>query len=847
MAISTEVYASLNILYASQAPSASDISLWQTDPSLTSLTWEETVLVFANSAAAQQTYPLLAAPGAATDATRRQYVLEVFNNAYGLEEADLNVDEINYWVEWLSLTNPDGTPADSDGNGIPNILDFPIVLNQYQPAAIQQALLNRAEVALDFAAQFQLQGISSFTEEDYNTSWSILETVDASEASVTEALAANLLAAAQAGGAGNSVALTASQDDLTSNLFLAAPVNNFGQINQTLNSGDKLTGSGTNPTLTVLWTDVSFVGQSVLPTFTDVETLNVTNTGNGGLTILGASVTGLKNVNVADSISNFSLTDTQTAVEKVSLSRTASATTITIANAALAGDEDAVTLTLNEATGPLTLNPVSGTDGYEQLAIATEGLASVVALTAVGIEEVTITGDQDLTLTNALANTATKLDASEFEGDLSVISGTGTIDFTGGLGDDTFTVNGFTSADILDGGEGTNTLRVTAANAEGITTEDDNITNIQTLALADLDPTAINNGIGTAGATLRADLIGDEITTVNLEEGTAGAYTIRFNAGNNTLTTFANTGALNVQAEGTATTDALTLNIDGTAVPVNIDITVASLTLNNVDRPIEQLTINSNNAATSHTITGAVTLPDTTGVTNAITITGNSTLNIGGAVTADEIDASDMTNGAALVMNQGTPSTIAISITGSEGNDRLVGSGLRDSISGAGGNDTIVGGAGTDQLTGGGGIDTFFQAFADSAARSAISGAAADPFTAARTITFAPVGTSAVPNVDIIREFTGGANGDQLDLNFAAAAISGIGTASNALAANTNYFLSGNLTLSTGVFTITSDGGGADTLIIQGNGGADFFGGANASSIVLVGFNSNNLVGANII
>lgn len=834
MAISTEVYASLNILYASQAPSASDISLWQTNPSLTSLTWEETVLVFANSAAAQQTYPLLAAPGAATDATRRQYVLEVFNNAYGLEEADLNVDEINYWVEWLSLTNPDGTPADSDGNGIPNILDFPIVLNQYQPPEIQQALLNRAEVALDFAAQFQLEGISNFTEEDYNTSWSILETVTAEEASVTAAKAANLVAAAEAGGAGNSVALTAGQDDFTANLFLAAPVNNFGQVNQTLNSGDKLTGSGTNPTLTVLWTDVSFFGQSVLPTFTDVETLNVTNTGNAGLTILGASVTGLKNVNVADSISNFSLTDTQTAVEKVSLSRTASATTITIANAALAGDEDAVTLTLNEATGPLTLNPVSGTDGYEQLAIATEGLASAVFLTAVGIEEVTITGDQNLTLTNALANTATKLDASEFEGDLSVISGTGTIDFTGGLGDDTFTVNGFTSADIVDGGEGTNTLEVTAANAEGITAENDNITNIQTLALT--TP-------GTGNATLLADLIGDEITTVELEAGTVAAYTIRFNAGDNTLTTFANTGALDVQAEGTATTDALTLNIDG-AEANNLNLT--SLRLNNVDRPSEQLTINSTDAPAGHTI-GAVTLPDTNGVNNAITITGNSTLTIGGAVTADEIDASDMTNGAALVMNQGTPSTIAISITGSEGNDRLVGSGLRDSISGAGGNDTIVGGAGTDQLTGGGGIDTFFQAFADSAAQSAISGAAADTFTANGTITFAPVGTSAVPNVDIIRGFVGGANSDQLDLNFAAAAVTGIGVANNNLAANTNYFLSGNFTLGTGVFTITSDGGGADTLIIQGNGGANFFGGANASSIVLLGLNSNNLVAANII
>lgn len=836
MAISPEVYASLNILYASQAPSASDISLWQTNPSLTSLTWEETVLVFATSTAAQQTYPFLAAPGAATDATRRQYVLEVFNNAYGLQEADLDPAEIDYWVEWLSLTNPDGSPADSDGNGIPNILDFPIVLNQYQPPEIQQALLNRAEVALDFASQFQLQGVPTFTEEDYNTSWAILETVSADPATVDAALAANLAAAAAAGGAGNSVALTAQQDTLTANLFLAAPVNNFGQINQTLNSGDELTGSGTNPTLTVLWTGEL---ESVLPTITDVETLNVTNTGLGALTILGAGVTGLANINVADSIRDFSLTNTQTAVETVSLSRTNTDTTITIANAALAGDEDAVALTLNEAgtaadNAILELNPVSGDDGYEQLAIATEGLASTVLLTAVGIEEVTITGDQDLTLTNALANTATSLDASAFEGNLSVISGTGNIDFTGGLGDDIFTVQAFTGADIVDGGEGTNTLRVTAANAEGIAAEDDNITNIQTLALT----TA-----GTAGATLRADLIGNQITTVTLEQGTAAApYIVRFNAGDNTLTTLDNTGPLNVQAEGTATTDALTLNIDGAGA---VDINMAALVLSNVDRPIEQLTINSTDAATAHTIAGAVTLPATVGVDNGITITGNSTLNIGGAVTADEIDASRMTDGAALLMNPGTPSVIAISITGSEGNDRLVGSAARDSISGAGGDDVIVGGLGTDQLTGGDGRDTFVQTPGDSAVASATNGAAGTAFTAAQTITFAPVGASTVPNVDIIRGFTGGVNGDILDLAAPTAAISGITVANNALVAGTNYFLSGNFTTATGVFTITSDGGGADTLIIQGAGGANFA--ANASSIVLIGFNSNALVGANII
>jgi len=376
MAISTEVYASLNILYASQAPSASDISLWQTDPSLTSLTWEETVLVFANSAAAQQTYPLLAAPGAATDATRRQYVLEVFNNAYGLEEADLNVDEINYWVEWLSLTNPDGTPADSDGNPIPNILDFPIVLNQYQPAAIQQALLNRAEVALDFAAQFQLQGISSFTEEDYNTSWSILETVDASEASVTAAKDLNILAAQAAAGVGNSAILTADVDNLTANSFLAPTVNNFGQFNVTFNSGDNLTGSGTNPTLTVLNTGVDTLNTGpVLPTMKGIETLNVVNTGDP-LIVLGANVVDVKNVDLSDSTDDLFLSNFQTAVEEVSVSRSGLildlTLDITIAGESLAGSEDMVAVTLNQVgsfspnTGApnsllfLGLNPVSG-------------------------------------------------------------------------------------------------------------------------------------------------------------------------------------------------------------------------------------------------------------------------------------------------------------------------------------------------------------------------------------------------------------------------------------------------------------------------------------------------------
>ncbi|MBC1196250.1 hemolysin [Microcystis aeruginosa BLCCF158] len=731
MAISPEVYASLNILYATQAPSASDISLWQTDPSLTSLTWEETVLVFANSDAAKETYPLLAAPGAATDATRKQYVLEVFNNAYGLQEADLDPAEIDYWVEWLSLTNPDGTPADSDGNGIPNILDFPIVLNQYQPPEIQQALVNRAEVALDFAAQFQLQGITSFTEEDYNTSWSILETVDASEASVTAALDLNILAAQAAAGVGNSEILTAGVDILTANSFLAPTVNNFGQFNSTFNSGDNLTGSGTNPTLTVLNTGGDTLNTGpVLPTMKGIETLKVVNTGNP-LIVLGANVVDVKNVDLSDSTGDLFLDNFQTAVEEVSVSRSGLildlTLDITIAGAALAGSEDTVAVTLNQvgSYSPVTgapnsflflgLNPVSGNNGYEKISIESKGLANAVGkLNATGSQEITITGDQDLLIDDALPNTAVKLEASAFEGDLDVTAGNGTVDFVGGKGDDTFRFLGgtFTATDKVDGGEGANTLVVAAVDAETITAADANIQNVQTLTLS--------TG-GTPFDILRADLIGDKITTVNLTAFTLFDYTIRFAAGANSVNVFEDTslfGTLNVEANGGGNNDSLTFTIDGDdpTTPLLIDkgnIAVGDLNLNNTNTPnrsIEQLNLVVNNSgAGTHTI-GAITLPQAAGVVETITITGNSSLTINGAVAAEKLDASGLTEATqgttGLTMTVASVSDVGINLTGSTFDDFLIGSDKNDFISGGAGNDTITGGAGADEIKLGDGFDT---------------------------------------------------------------------------------------------------------------------------------------------
>jgi hypothetical protein len=338
----------------------------------------------------------------------------------------------------------------------------------------------------------------------------------------------------------------------------------------------------------------------------------------------------------------------------------------------------------------------------------------VAVLGATGSKEITITGDQDLLIAAALPNTATILDASAFEGNLDVTAGNGTVDFKGGKGNDTFgfLLGTFTATDKVEGGEGANTLTVAAADAETITAADANITNIQTLSLSTK---------ATADKTLRADLIGDEITTVNLLKGTVGNYTIRFAEGANSVNAFAGTPAaatLNVQANDGGNNDSLTFTIDGDnpATPLQTEkanIVIGKLNLNNTDTPnrsIEQLDLIVNNSgAGNHTI-GAITLPQAAGVVETITITGNSSLTIAGAVKAEKLDASGLTEATdgtkGLTMTAQSVSDVGINITGSDFDDALIGSVKNDFIAGGTGKDTITGSGGADQIKLGDGFDT---------------------------------------------------------------------------------------------------------------------------------------------
>jgi len=601
----------------------------------------------------------------------------------------------------------------------------------------------------------------------HNAGWASISTVTDDPDTVTTAEASIDEFVATTGSVGNSFVLTPDVDILSGNQFLAPPVaGQAGGVLNTFTSGDQLTGTGTNPTLTILWQKDTANINTVQPTLLkDISTLNATLVDNE-LTVLSTFVTGLKTVNINDTSGDGDLTMTnlQSALETISINRSLSGSdaTFTIADAALAGTEDALAIKLNQVVpgaAPnfntvLKVSNLSKTGGYEKVSVNSAGFDNTIEIGGVlGLKSLTITGDKALTLAGAtsLDKTVTLVDANTFDADLTVtnVTPTGDLEFKGGLKVDTFTLNaatgnhtlsggagednltvggdntvkvsggddddritfidGFTKTDIIAGDAGVNTLAFgTSADAEAITAEDANITGIQTLALT---------APGTATKTLRADFFGNDVNTVTLEGGTAGAYTIRYNTGENTLNIWNKTGVLSLATNGTATTDKVTVNLvgdPGDAGATN-DIKIGGIKLNPVDGTTklftESLVIDSSDAATVHTITGGITFNEEPTVTETVTVTGNSGLTVNGAIVADTVDASALTGTTGLTMqtkigNAANGATVLGSLTGV---NKLQGSIFNDQITAGGAGDVLTGNAGADTLTGGAGVDTFVQ------------------------------------------------------------------------------------------------------------------------------------------
>ena len=478
-----------------------------------------------------------------------------------------------------------------------------------------------------------------------------------------------------------------------------------------------------------------------------------------------------------------------------------------VANAGVAGT---VVASMTDATGTADVANVSVTataaktiaaltlTGFEVLNFDTQdsqttasGLQHVVsALTDADATTINVAGDAGLDLTF----TGTKVTSFDASGVTK-----GAVDWTSGA---------LAAAATVKGGAGANTIDLSASSKAMNYTGGAAVDTITTGAGADTIVAGAGNDVidaGNGANTVHGDAGNDDITT-----GT-GADTIEGGAGNDTIDAGNGTNTIN----GGDGNDGIT---GGSGVDtVDGGAGTDTFTLDNTEQ------------AGSGDVDGAVINLSDTALTQSgvFALTGKYLSTVNPSVAA----------GTATYLYSNESSTNADVVDTIAGIENVVGTDEVDYIVGSADANKITGGAGNDVMTGGAGVDTFVQAAAASTVLSAETVTEA-AVAAAETITFGN-------GVDVITDFTAGNGGDILDAQFAGLPTSALGTDQTANTSGTMYFLSGTFVSSTGVFTIAADGAGADTLIFEGDAGADLS--AVDDAIVLVGVDSDDLVAANVI
>jgi hypothetical protein len=590
------------------------------------------------------------------------------------------------------------------------------------------------------------------------------------------------------------------------------------------------------------------------------DTLNVEL--SGGVTITPASLAGVEVINIsalaANSFLNASNSDALTTVGFNNLSAGAqvsnvqtllsdvdatnnngNSVTLTYLNTAAAGTADVLDVDLNNFTSAaLSISAAGGAGGYETITVSSLGSANTISTLTVDAEttKMSIDGAQNLTITNAIAQNVLTFDASGATGKVDIETGDADdiVTFTGGSGNDTFDIAGavgaLTTADVLDGGAGSDTLKVGEEDIDDLTalTAFSKITNFETLQIE----TAID-----ASASVRLDRIQAGLTNVDVEVATAGAATFGSEmTGLNIEFKINPVGAITIDhTSGTSITDSITIDLDyGAAATLGGVLTVTDY---------ETVTI----AIPDGTITsgGAVTLTPTVGASSTLAITGDSSLTMAAthAITADVIDASGMVmaaiTSAGLVMSTATVAASGANITGSNGADTLMGSTAADIIIGGTGADIVNGAAGADRITLGAGDDVVrITSIGTSDTVTDFSiGTSSDPtdqieFSESGIGTQLTTGNGTDVTAATAIDFASGANGDALSLTVTDSIIK----VTNTSGINSNADLVYNVTLTANSGT---DGDGMLVLWYDADDGA-----AVVSIVVDTDSDADNIINA---
>jgi len=330
-----------------------------------------------------------------------------------------------------------------------------------------------------------------------------------------------------------------------------------------------------------------------------------------------------------------------------------------------------------------------------------------------------------------------------------------------------------------------------------------------------------------------------------------------------TVTTLHNTAS--------GSTASITRLVDGTANALTIvaqDTTTGSegatafttvtanneetITLTSGSNALETLTVTTLAASdlTTVVMTGTADVVVTNAVTGGTAVASVNATGLSGAATFDATNSTvavTMTAGAGGSTFTGGAS--ADTITGGAGVDVLTGGTGNDVINGGGGADTTIdGGVGADTLTGGAGDDNFVATYGQGVAATSVIDATTGLAIAA-TVVLGVGDTITFGNgVDVITDFTAGGTTDDLNTLTSGAATSALGVAHDTLAgADDILFLSGSFNSGTNVFTISADGAGADTMVIDVDQSAADDIDTCLGITILQGVDSDDLVAADFI
>ncbi|MFA6899624.1 MAG: hypothetical protein WC256_05380 [Desulfurivibrionaceae bacterium] len=355
---------------------------------------------------------------------------------------------------------------------------------------------------------------------------------------------------------------------------------------------------------------------------------------------------------------------------------------------------------------------------------------------------------------------------------------------------------------VIDGAGGVDTLNIFPTINVALTLVDtqlDAITNVENLVIA-------TTGTGAQSIT------------------TGAGFQANFNVGGVDLTTTSSTGAIAIDMQSVVSfTGATILRTTSTAgAQTLVTGTGAATVFATSATGAQNISGIGLTNVTSISTTGAQTIVTGAGIAATVDATSSTgAVNVTTSTLADNVTMETADTAGNVISTGGGNDTIAINLSGT-------------AVSTVG--NTITGGTGADGITLAldASVDTIVQADGDSIASTANT--TTGVIAAGQTITFGG-------GLDIVNRFVGAT--DKMNVGTSGVLVTGIGLDEAAFTATTNIFLSGNY--AAGVFTITADGAGADTLLLDTTVAADRNIATADTWVLLQGTNSGTLLAAKFI